>query len=229
MNFVSKFRTPLLASMLVLASAASAVQVPGVYNTGLGVGGTELAAGDGQVDANYTIVASNQEGVVLGSNALTYYNAAYLQDGPLSRIVNATGNDFGGTNVSTTFRTTFSLVGYDFANATISGQTLSDNSLSIFLNGNLLSSATGFTSLTPFGTSAQFFNGGLNLLDFVLFNESGPTAFQVSGLTVTAAALDVVPPTGAVPEPATWAMLVIGFGLVGATMRSRKPARTIAA
>jgi len=26
----------------------------------------------------------------------------------------------------------------------------------------------------------------------------------------------------AVPEPGTWAMLVLGFGLVGATMRRRK-------
>jgi hypothetical protein len=26
----------------------------------------------------------------------------------------------------------------------------------------------------------------------------------------------------AVPEPATWAMLLIGFGAVGATLRSRK-------
>lgn len=34
--------------------------------------------------------------------------------------------------------------------------------------------------------------------------------------------------SGIVPEPATWAMLVIGFGLVGATLRRRKPS-TIAA
>lgn len=226
MNIVSKIRVPLLASMLMFAGAASAVQVSGVYNTGLGVGGTALAAGDGQIDANYVVLSSTQAGVVAGTNARTYYNGAYLQDGPLSRIVNATGTDFGGTNATTTFRTTFSLAGFDFANATISGQTLSDNSLSILLNGNLLSSATGFTSLTPFGTSAQFFTGGLNTLDFVLFNAEGPTAFQVSGLTVTAAALDVLP---GVPEPATWAMLVIGFGMVGATMRGRKPALTVAA
>ncbi len=28
--------------------------------------------------------------------------------------------------------------------------------------------------------------------------------------------------TGAVPEPATWAMMVLGFGLVGASLRSRR-------
>ena len=226
MNFVSSFRLPLVASMLLIAGAANAVQVPGVYNTGLGVGGSELAAGNGQVDANYVVTASTQPGVVVGSQALTYYNPAYLQDGPFSRIVNATGDDFGADNTSTTFRTTFSLTGYDFANATISGQTLSDNSLSIFLNGNLLSSAVGFSSLTPFGTSAQYFNGGLNNLDFVVANIGGPTAFQVAGLTVTAAELPVV---AGVPEPAAWAMLLVGFGFVGASMRARKPTVAVTA
>jgi hypothetical protein len=34
---------------------------------------------------------------------------------------------------------------------------------------------------------------------------------------------------GAVPEPATWAMMLIGFGAVGAGMRHRKPARVLQA
>lgn len=32
---------------------------------------------------------------------------------------------------------------------------------------------------------------------------------------------------GAVPEPATWAMLILGFGLVGGAMRSRRKASTV--
>jgi hypothetical protein len=32
------------------------------------------------------------------------------------------------------------------------------------------------------------------------------------------------PPTGAVPEPASWAMMIAGFGLVGAAARRRRPA-----
>jgi len=35
----------------------------------------------------------------------------------------------------------------------------------------------------------------------------------------------VLEQAGAVPEPATWAMLLIGFGAVGATLRARKTAR----
>jgi len=34
--------------------------------------------------------------------------------------------------------------------------------------------------------------------------------------------------TGAVPEPSAWAMLIVGFGLVGTGMRRRKPAATVA-
>lgn len=34
----------------------------------------------------------------------------------------------------------------------------------------------------------------------------------------------VDPPTGGVPEPASWAMLIVGFGLTGASMRRRRVA-----
>lgn len=36
--------------------------------------------------------------------------------------------------------------------------------------------------------------------------------------------LVVVPPVGSVPEPATWAMMIMGFGLVGYTSRRRRAA-----
>ena len=35
-------------------------------------------------------------------------------------------------------------------------------------------------------------------------------------------------PTGAVPEPASWAMMVAGFGLVGGALRRRSMARVAA-
>jgi hypothetical protein len=113
----------------------------------------------------------------------------------------------------------FSLAGFDSLNATLSGQALFDNFGEIFLNGNQIGgSITGFTSLAPFGTNGNFFNAGLNMLDFVLNNTGGPQAFQVAGLTVTA---DALPGVGGIPEPASWAMLIMGFGLVGASMRRR--------
>lgn len=37
----------------------------------------------------------------------------------------------------------------------------------------------------------------------------------------------VTPPAGAVPEPATWAMMIGGFGLIGASMRRRQKAAKV--
>lgn len=217
MSLITKFAIPLAGAMLLVSGAAHAIQIPGVFNTGLGVGGAALPPGDGQVDANYRVTATDRAGIVVGTNARTYYNTAYLMDGPLSRIVNATGDGSGVTGTSTTFTTTFSLAGFDSSNATISGQALFDNSGTIFLNGNQVGpSITGFSTLTPFGTNANFFVAGLNTLSFVLLNAGGPEAFQVAGLTVTAERL-----AGAVPEPTTWALLIVGFGMTGLAMRRR--------
>jgi hypothetical protein len=41
------------------------------------------------------------------------------------------------------------------------------------------------------------------------------------------AGLYVAATTGAVPEPATWAMLIAGFGMVGAAMRRRAAVRSV--
>lgn len=227
MRIRSKFSLPIAVALFCISGAAQAVVVPGVYDTGLGVGGATLSGAGGQVDANYFVTATNDAGVVVGSNALTYANPDYLTAGPLSRAVNGTGNGFGGTAATTTFSTTFSLAGFDSLNATMSGQAMFDNFGEIFLNGNQLGGTiTGFASLAPFGTNANFFLAGVNTLSFVLHNIEGPTAFQVAGLTVTAAAL---PAVGGVPEPASWALLMIGFGTVGAAMRRKQRMASITA
>ena len=216
-----------LAGALSIAGAAQAVVVPGVYNTGLGVGGSALAAGDGQVDANYVVVSSTNAAIVPGSHALTYYNPAYLADGPKSRIVNPTGNGNGGSGEVTIFATTFSLVGFDSLTATVSGQALFDNFSEIFLNAHQVGGTiTGFGTLAPFGTNANFFNAGLNTLNFVVHNIDGPEVFQVAGLTVTAGPGAIV---GGVPEPRSWAMMLAGFAMVGATMRRRKATPVVTA
>ena len=48
------------------------------------------------------------------------------------------------------------------------------------------------------------------------FNETGTSGFSASGT------LSVPPSIGAVPEPASWAMFIGGFGLIGGAMRRRK-------
>jgi hypothetical protein len=87
-----------------------------------------------------------------------------------------------------------------------------------------------------FGIGAKpYFNGvGPNTTDFfidwsqgdlttaeMVYTDGSPYIFFSSSGTITQdGAGMLVPPT--VPEPATWAMLVTGFGLVGGSLRTRR-------
>jgi Concanavalin A-like lectin/glucanases superfamily/PEP-CTERM motif len=53
-------------------------------------------------------------------------------------------------------------------------------------------------------------------VDYIRVYNTSLTAQQVAGLT---------PPTGGVPEPAAWALMLAGFGLTGAAMRRRQSVR----
>lgn len=91
-----------------------------------------------------------------------------------------------------------------------------------------------FTNSINGTTTEQVFNVGPRRLDrqtFVLptsfagetltsvvFTDTG--AFGTSRLALTALTIDSA--SAAVPEPASWAMLIAGFGLVGATLRRRR-------
>ena len=64
----------------------------------------------------------------------------------------------------------------------------------------------------------------------VSFWGDGFGEFLVAGGTLRFAALEkgTLPPIPGIPEPANWAMLIAGFGLVGATMRRRRGSLTAA-
>jgi hypothetical protein len=67
---------------------------------------------------------------------------------------------------------------------------------------------TGSSGTTKLGTS----NSASVWLVSAALNQKND-GFKIAGLTVT--------PTGAVPEPATWAMMILGMGAVGFAMRRR--------
>ncbi len=92
----------------------------------------------------------------------------------------------------------------------------------------LLNNASSFTS-TPsdaisFGTSngqgAAFYFADGAFTNFGTYSNIIFGSGQAATLRISLA------PTAAVPEPATWAMMLIGFGGIGAAMRRRR--RTIA-
>lgn len=62
----------------------------------------------------------------------------------------------------------------------------------------------------------------------VYFSVTGAEQFSLAKLQLTSTSeafeIDNIAIQAAVPEPATWALLLLGFGFVGGMLRSRKPA-----
>jgi PEP-CTERM motif len=71
-------------------------------------------------------------------------------------------------------------------------------------------------------TGASFAYGSTSSLSFIL--PSNVTFTSASGVFLSA----LPPIKSAVPEPATWGMMIIGFGLVGSAMRRRQATRVSA-
>jgi hypothetical protein len=86
-------------------------------------------------------------------------------------------------------------------------------------DNTIMPGVTGLFSLD--GTSADFANG--ESINFYAFNRGDTVSTgSTDAFTVT---LDSFAAAGAVPEPATWAMLILGFGLVGGALRRRQATR----
>lgn len=76
-----------------------------------------------------------------------------------------------------------------------------------------------------FGTTTDFFDfTGFRLDDFALSMSSATPRITVSGGTVSSFTANGTGTFagGVVPEPATWAMMIVGFGLVGVSLRRRE-------
>jgi PEP-CTERM motif len=90
--------------------------------------------------------------------------------------------------------------------------TFGDNSTQTFALSRIANSFFGLTS-DRFIKSIAFGPGGNGI------STGGATA--IDNLTIGV--------SGAVPEPATWAMMIVGFGLIGAAARRRQSVRTVTA
>jgi hypothetical protein len=131
--------------------------------------------------------------------------------------------------VSCSFSRTFTFmtpVGYNLASADISS----------VLTGNNQATNLDFSSVTLNGVNFNILSTGVqefrNLLNQALIS-GGTNTLLVSG-TVGAEGssspanasfsgnLSFANQVAAVPEPATWGLMVVGFGMIGAAARSRK-------
>lgn len=208
------------AATFAMSTPAWAQAIPGLYNTGTDASNAALVGPNGTTDPHYVITSSTSPGFA-GNNAVTYFNGAYQPDDATSRWISLSSTGTPGSN-TTTYELTFNLTGFDPSTASITGSWGADNIATMLLNGaptgNVLTNPSNFGSLTLFSITTGFVSG-INTLDLVVTDQGAPTAVRVDNLRGTAQAL-----AGGVPEPSTWAMMLLGFGAIGVFLkRSRKP------
>lgn len=204
-----------IAASIMVAGAAHAAAITGLYNTGVDGSGVALVGGNGVADPHYTVFASDLA-VITGVSAVTYFNPAYAAEDADSRWISHSANGSPG-NGTTTFRTSFT-IGNDFdpLTAAISGLWGVDNSGAIFLNGvDTGIGHAGFSSLVDFNISSGFVSG-VNNLDFVITDFGPPLAFRVDDISGTVDRLQA-------PDVSEPGMLGIFLaGLLGFAVRRRR-------
>lgn len=204
---------------LAVSTAASAVSIVGLANTGAG-----FALGTNGIDANWRL-STQSPAFVSGTNGVFPVRTNWLADTATSRWITPTSR--AGADLDPVsdglyrYSLSFDLSGFQPGTAVFNGRFAADNRVtSILLNGGALSaSGGGFTSWTNFNSTGGDFRSGLNTLTFVVTN-FGQVRGNPSGLRVEFLSSDVT----AVPEPQSWVMLIAGFGLVGVMARRRKTA-----
>lgn len=131
-------------------------------------------------------------------------SAASATVGAGTEFAVGSGRDYFGLNFDSTWLRISNVSGDSFN----LGQTI----IAISNISNAFTSASLFSSsITGFGASDVTLNNGVLTLDF-----RGTSWEKKSSAKIALAAAP------AVPEPATWAMMLLGFGLIGGIMRRRR-------
>ena len=134
-----------------------------------------------------------------------------------------------GTSAPTSIEVTSAPAGIQFVNGDYTGNSYSTPGFTT-LNGNVLAASYFFNFIDSANNSFQMRfsctdplncgvdTGGLNLL----FWNGGNTPIAGTGNQLGFSGVTYGPVSGAVPEPATWAMMLMGFAGMGLSMRRRR-------
>ncbi len=190
------------------ATAANAVTIiNGSFETGVNPGSfTTIGNGDSTSIFGWTVGG-------LGVD----YIGSYWQAADGDRSIDLSGNDKGsisqmltGLTVGQTYQVMFALAGNPDGGGATKVATVSDDGS----QSSVFFFAQGGNDKTNMGWTTQTYT----------FKATGTTANLVFSATANnpyGPALDNVS-ISAVPEPATWAMMIIGFGGVGSMLRSTR-------
>jgi hypothetical protein len=98
--------------------------------------------------------------------------------------------------------------------------------MTFYVNGQVVSSATNFggsPDTFAIGRNPSFSEFFYGSIDNVFVYDEALSADRIAEIRSTG----FPSATAAVPEPATWAMMVFGFGVVGGALRRSKPSRRV--
>lgn len=176
----------------------------GAYSTGLGAtsgdenGGSNTHTVDNQNRFDFLLFQFDQAVDMVSATFTTYAVGGTVKDSDFTY-------GFGNTNVAWNSQPNLNNQGF--------------GTLSSLLGGGFTTvtgdSAGGTKTIDPLART-----GNVWLIGAAFANaDSKIDAFKISNVTVN---------TTAVPEPATWAMMIAGFGLVGGTMRRRRSLENLA-
>lgn len=240
--FLKTFTTAAIAATMMATSAHAAITVFSGQDDGIAIGGpyTNSAAAEAAflaaAGALGTVATETFETQTLG-----YYTPLPIVGGTLAYVAPNFGAGFSGVS-NTTFGNVYgfnvtqggsrwfgfpSFLPSGAATFTFSGPT---KSFGFYTTGVQTTFTAAIIVSLIDGSTSSFnlplnVNGGVSYFGIVdttsftsvsIVNTSQPGQSDAWGID------DISYNTSLVPEPATWSMLVMGFGLVGATLRRRK-------